>query len=442
MANSRFGLLTPKFANILGYKMSYITKRNGYFYYVRRVPEIFSDIDSRKFVRVSLKTGCKAEAKRKAAQVDDSVSNYWAELRAKNAVHENPRFRKVVRAARQYGFSYIPMDSVLRLPAEELVKRIAAVDEQSTLHVEALLGGKEPERLTLSGALDKFWALAESQVFNKTPDMLRKWKNPRRRAIQNLIKIRGNKQLLSLNREDALAFQKHWLERIKVENLSINAANKDLIHARSVLKKVAEHEKLEVDIDKVFKGLLIGERFVATRKPFSTEQIKAIIAAAEKSNLNDDAKYCLLALAETGARPKEIWGLEPRDIVLDDPVPHIKIVDRLHRPLKTAHSQRDIPIVGHALQAYLAMPNGIARYRDKPDSLTNLLNKFLKQSKLLPSSEHSVYSLRHSFQDRLTDANAPERIQCELMGHKFHRPKYGIGASLPQKLDWMEKVKV
>lgn len=413
--------------------MSYITKRNGYYYYARRVPEEFSDIDNRKFVRVSLKTGCKAEARRKAGQIDESVCRYWADLRSKNAAHENPRFRKVIKAARQYGLSYMPLSSVLGLPVEELLKRILAVDESSKLHVEALLGTKEPETPSLSAALAKFWTITEAQVFNKTPDMLRKWKNPRRRAVENLIKVVGDRQVNSLTRDDALAFQKHWLDRIKTETLSINAANKDFIHAKSVLKRVIEHENLPVDINSLFRGLLLDERFIATRKPFTTKQILKIVATARTSQLNDDAKYCLLALTETGARPKELIGLEPEDIILDHPVPHIKIVDRLNRPLKTKHSAREIPLVGYALEAFKIMPEGFKRYKDKPDSATNLLNKFLKQNHLLPSGQHSVYSLRHSFQDRLTSVNAPERIQCELMGHKFGRPKYGIGGSLSLK---------
>jgi len=118
-------------------------------------------------------------------------------------------------------------------------------------------------------------------------------------------------------------------------------------------------------------------------------------------------------------------------------VPYISIKDRPGRPLKTAHSERDIPLVGFALQAMLQLPGGFPLYRDAPDNLSTCVNKFLRENNLLPSENHSMYSLRHSFQDRLTSANVPERIQCELMGHKFSRPKYGLGGTLVEKKKYL-----
>jgi hypothetical protein len=61
---------------------------------------------------------------------------------------------------------------------------------------------------------------------------------------------------------------------------------------------------------------------------------------------------------------------------------------------------------------------------------------------LLPTDQHSVYSLRHSFQDRLTAVNTPDRIQADLMGHKFNRSVYGTGATLVHRLEWMEKIQL
>ncbi len=62
--------------------------------------------------------------------------------------------------------------------------------------------------------------------------------------------------------------------------------------------------------------------------------------------------------------------------------------------------------------------------------MTSAVNKFLRDNDLLSSSQHSIYSLRQSFQDRILAVNAPDRIQAELIGHKFNRPKYGGDLSL------------
>ena len=121
-------------------------------------------------------------------------------------------------------------------------------------------------------------------------------------------------------------------------------------------------------------------------------------------------------------------------------MPHIIIASRKGRKLKTKHSKRVIPLVGYALQAFQARPEGFPKYRMDPDHLTNKVNKFLREHDLFPSEKHSVYSLRHSFQDRLSEVDAPDRIQAELMGHRFSREKYGHGPSLEKKKEWMEKI--
>lgn len=55
---------------------------------------------------------------------------------------------------------------------------------------------------------------------------------------------------------------------------------------------------------------------------------------------------------------------------------------------------------------------------------------------------HSAYSLCHSFQDRVLAVEVPDRVQVELMGHKFNRPKYSNDTSLSQKPDWLNKIKL
>src|SRR5882724_9954500 len=69
---------------------------------------------------------------------------------------------------------------------------------------------------------------------------------------------------------------------------------------------------------------------------------------------------------------------------------------------KTAFRPRQIPLVGLALDAFKACPNGFTDYIDKPDYLAIILGGHIRGKGLFPSDEHTLYSLRHSFQDRLT----------------------------------------
>ena len=54
----------------------------------------------------------------------------------------------------------------------------------------------------------------------------------------------------------------------------------------------------------------------------------------------------------------------------------------------------------------------------------------MREHNLKPTPNHSLYSLRHTFKDRLRDAQAPEEIIDELMGQKKSGPKY----------EWMKKI--
>lgn len=72
---------------------------------------------------------------------------------------------------------------------------------------------------------------------------------------------------------------------------------------------------------------------------------------------------------------------------------------------------------------------GFPRYADNP-GLSATINKYLRENKLLESSNHSLYSLRHSFEDRMLAAGVDDRIRRDLFGHRLDRERYGRGASL------------
>jgi hypothetical protein len=97
-------------------------------------------------------------------------------------------------------------------------------------------------------------------------------------------------------------------------------------------------------------------------------------------------------------------------------------------------------LVGIALEAAKRHPDGFSRYSNRTGTLSQTINKFLRVNKLQPTSDHTVYSFRHGFQDRLTAVEAPDRIQADLMGHRYVRERYGAGPSLAQKAEWLSRV--
>jgi hypothetical protein len=47
------------------------------------------------------------------------------------------------------------------------------------------------------------------------------------------------------------------------------------------------------------------------------------------------------------------------------------------------------------------------------------VNKYLENHELRPTEKHTLYSLRHSFEDRLTELKAMDKIVAYLMGHEY-----------------------
>ena len=103
---------------------------------------------------------------------------------------------------------------------------------------------------------------------------------------------------------------------------------------------------------------------------------------------------------------------------------------------------RQIPLLGVSLQAArrIARRGGITRYVDNADTWSAAVNKYLTENQLRETPQHTAYSLRHSFEDRMIEAGVDERIRVELMGHKYGRPDYGRGGSLEVRAGALELI--
>lgn len=425
--------------------MEYLVNRNGRYYYNRRIPLELREHDPRKLVRIALKTDSRKQAVKLAAIQNSKLELYWQQLLQTGSKYSHTQYEATVERAGLFGFTYKTNEAIALAPLHEIGSRLKAVEAANfkSAQVEAIVGGLSLPTIKLDEALIRFWEYSKSKTFNKSPNQLRKWKHPRKRAVDNFIKVIGNKPVTEISRDDILTFRDWWLGRIQNEAMSVNSANKNFIQLKSIMKTVNDNLKLNIDISFLFSEIVLPEDQEQTRQPFTTDYIVETLLNAERlSGLNEQAKEALRAFAETGAGPSELVGLRPDEIILNSEIPHIIIKPRQFYGLKTKYRKRIIPLVGHALEAFKKFPQGFTEYYDAPDRLSAVLGKFLREKNLLPSNQHTVYSLRHSFQDRLLAANTPDRVQSDLMGHKFNRQAYGNGASLEQKLEYLEKIKL
>lgn len=247
----------------------------------------------------------------------------------------------------------------------------------------------------------------------------------------------GDKVLSEITRDDMLDFRQWWSERLEVEELTANSANKDLGHLGKVLKRVNELKRLNLDLP--LGGLKFRQGKSEPRPPFSSEWIKTkLLAPGALAGLNSEARCILMGMINTGYRPSEGATLLPSHIQLDGAVPYIKILQD-GREIKTMQSERVIPLTGVSLDALRECRQGFPRYRDNP-ALSATVCSFMRENGLMETPKHVLYSLRHSFEDRLLAAGVDERIRRDLMGHSLGRVRYGSGASLEMARSQVQRV--
>ncbi len=410
-----------------------VLMRGSTFQLRRRVPQRYRTVEPRDVVWVSLHTDAETIARSKAQLAWAQLIEAWEARLAGDTGDAEARHAAAQELARIRGFRYLDVGRVAELPAPDLIARIEALERGRTApspqEAAALLGTVPSPEITLEKALALYWTLAREKTLGKSEDQVRRWKNPRVKAVRNFVELIGNKPIGAITRDDLLDFRQQWLERIEAGEVTANSANKDLIHLGDVLKTVNTMKRLGLTLP--LGELSFREGETRTRPPFSAGWIaKRLLAPGALGGLNDEARGILLGMVNTGYRPSEGAGLSAATIRLESSVPHISIEPE-GRQLKSQYARRLIPLTGVSLAAFREFPNGFARYRNRAD-LSATVNKYLKSNGLLETPQHSFYSLRHAFEDRMLAAGIDDRIRRDVFGHALTRERYGKGASLEQ----------
>lgn len=419
--------------------------KSGRWRYYRRVPRELAAFDTRNHVKQSLKTKNHREALQRAEEVHRATEALWRALAAgADRSSSVERYEAAVKLAQSYGFGYTPVEQVAKLDIDEIERRltIAAANLDKPVVVEAMTGTAPTPRPTLSNLWNLYEENNASSFRGMSADQKRKHKISRERAIKYAIDQMGDKALADISRGDVLAFRRWWVQKMENENLKAYSANRSFSDLKGMLTVV--DDALQTNFGKAWENIRIRETNATKldkRPMFPVEWVQdRILAPGAMDDMNEDACLIVYAMVETGARLGEICNLRPEDIRLDAAVPHIEIADRQDRRQKTAYSVRQIPLVGVSLWAMKQRPNGFARYQDKADSASALINKVMKSKGLCPTGRHTVYSLRHTFQFRLEKAGASDRMQSDLMGHEFGRPTYGDGPEMKRRKELLESM--
>ncbi|WP_114011616.1 DUF6538 domain-containing protein [Cohaesibacter intestini] len=424
-----------------------IKRGKGTFHFRMRVPKEYVGVAGKTEIHRTLKT----DSARKAAELVPAMrKSVLDELKALKLLHDEPNSANAYRAAQEivkkHGLNYMPSDALLLAPLEKTLVRFEKLAEGDNIQVaRALLGGIKEPGLRLTGLVATVEEYRGHDNRHKNDDQLRKWRNPRKKAVRNLMKSIGNKDIL-ISEIDAAAVQKHkmlWQKAVSTGKTKPDTANKDFIYMRSMLSDYYESIGM-AESPRPYQG--IGIKKDRYEKPNRKLEIPVSwmtekwLSPGALDGINQEAIDILLISIETGCRQSEISNLPPHAIVLDDPIPHLNIqVEEgdMCREVKNTASQRQVPLVGVALAAAKRHPEGFPTYRGN-SNYSNTINKALREKGLLPSEKHTVGGTRHAFESRLKKVQLPNDDRGELMGHSVKsirdRELYGDDMTLADKL--------
>ncbi len=370
---------------------TFIRNRNRNYYFVRRVPSDMKSYYSSDRISFSLKTKSYSSALRMTKSVSQRLEDYWLGIRLQN----------------------------MNIPSMHLVKS-NDVDNDSP---------------NLSDALQLYIRLKgvdKSKTFLRTAH----------RNVEYIIKVLGNKSIQSYSSSEAGKFRDWLIE----QGMSNSTVKRVFSSVRAIINlSINEHG---LNISNPFSKVYLPSINNEIRESIPTEIIKHIQSSCRE--YDDDLRWLIALLSDTGMRLGEGVGLLKSDINLDCEIPHIRLIPHPWRRLKTKGSQRYIPltkesewackrILEHNNDSLFAFPRYTSQNQCNANSASAALNKWMKE-KLL--NGYVIHGFRHSFRDRLRAVECPSEIIDQLGGWSLKSvgQGYGKGYDLSVLKKWMLKL--
>jgi len=425
--------------------MAGLIKRGNTWHLRMRVPKRYLGVAGRREIHRSLET----DSERRARELlPDVTAKLLAELDEMTFIKERPESADAYRAAQQIaqarGFAYRPLSDLLNAPLDDVLERVEASSaDPSGTTAKALLGAVDEPILRLSGLVDEVERIAVHDNRYKSVNQMRLWRNPRKRAAANLQAALGGKDLLvtEIDHAAALKHKAWWQKKIAAENLSMESANKDFANMAGMLRRYYE-SVAQPDPPFPYHRVSLKDRHKAENRKLEIPVdwiVERWFAPGAFDGTNAEARDILLISIETGCRQSEICDLPPDAIVLDHPVPHLRLSfeeGENRREVKNSSSVRHVPLVGVALAAAMRHPDGFPRYRGK-STYSATMNQYMRNNGLMPSPAHTIGGVRHTWESRLLAETKRMDISGEMMGHSVkqirNRPVYGDAMGLAQR---------
>ena len=269
---------------------SYIRVRYGVYHFVRRVPADVKQHYRSDRVSISLRTKSSKAAIRSAQSISQRLDDYWHGLRLQK------------------------MD----VPALHLI-----IDDNDDA---------DDNSPTMMEAVDIYLRLKasnDSQTFIRAA----------RRNGRYVSEALGNRPITSYSSSDAAAFRDYLFDK----GLALGSVKRIFGSVRSIINLVMQEHGTE-GANGFAKTYMPEKDDSQDRQPVPPDKLIKLQQACAKAD--DEMRWLLAIISDTGMRLSEAAGLHKDDIILDAPLPHINLQPHSWRRLKTKGSARRIPFIG------------------------------------------------------------------------------------------------
>ena len=265
-----------------------------YVQQIRRVPYDLTSYYDVKRLCFSLKTKSASAAIRASKSINQRLEDYWLGLRLQN------------------------MD----IPAIQVVRNNDN-HQDNTIH--------------LSEACELYLRLkgvGKDKVFIRTAN----------RNTQYVTKLLGDRPISSYSSNEAAQFRDWCIG----QGMGIKTVKRVFSSIRAIVNLAIAEEGL--DCSNAFaKNYFPDDDNAQSRQPISIQDIRKVQSLCRQTD--DEMRWLIALISDTGMRLGEAAGLSKDDIKLDDRIPHIDLKPHPWRSLKTKGSQRLIPLTNEGLWA-------------------------------------------------------------------------------------------
>lgn len=360
--------------------------KDGVFYFSRRIPKELLSYYTSPRIAYSLRTRSANVAEARARKAADQLDEYWFHLRSQDA----------------------------ELPGRHMLRMGTAA-----------IAGSSPTSHVTSSSFVLLSEAVEIYLQQKGKGRPVTFHRAAERACGYVIDACGDKHLDLYTKADANAFRDALISR----GLAGSSLTRVFGTVRAVTNFAASEQGLT--LNNPFAGVYYDRTAgVSDRNPIPSDALLTVQTKCRE--IDDDLRWLVALVSDTGMRLSEAMGLSREDIATDsDGGLIVQVRHHPWRRLKTKGSERDVPLEGEAhwaaqriLEHESSSQFAFPRYNKTEITNANAaLNKWMRD---YAPEGCTMHGFRHSMRDRLRSVEYPADIVDQIGGWRTNGVGHGF----------------